>query len=133
MPRNFVSVLYGMPLPANVTCGNNGFLFCVVWKDITTVFSVFTTRLFSVNHVCISVITLFSLYWRSFIFPPDTNMFVSSANNNILVPVIFRDRSASYKIYIACVICSVQLIKVLQTNCVVWQLAFEDKLIPAFI
>jgi hypothetical protein len=33
MLRNFVSVLYGISLPANITSGNNGFLFCVVWKD----------------------------------------------------------------------------------------------------
>jgi hypothetical protein len=26
MPKNFVSVLYGMSLPANVTCGNKGLL-----------------------------------------------------------------------------------------------------------
>jgi len=46
-------------------------------------FSVLTIRLFSVNHVCKSVITLFSLYWRLFIFSSVTNMFVSSANNTI--------------------------------------------------
>jgi hypothetical protein len=48
----------------------------MVWKEIANVFSVFTTRLFSVNHVCNSVITLFSLYLRLFIFSSDTNMFV---------------------------------------------------------
>jgi hypothetical protein len=38
MPKNFVLVLYGMCVPWNITCGNNGFLFCVVWKDIANVF-----------------------------------------------------------------------------------------------
>ena len=41
MPKNFVSELYGMSLPANVTCGVIDFLFCGVWKDIANVFSVF--------------------------------------------------------------------------------------------
>jgi len=96
MPKNFVSVLYGISLPSNITCQITGFLFCVVWKDIANVLSTLTTRLFSVNHVCNSVITLFSLYWRLFIFASDTNMFVSSANNTIFDPIIFRGRSFMY-------------------------------------
>ena len=58
MPKNFVLVLYGISLPSDITCGNTGFLFCMVWKDIANVFSTLTTKLFSVNHVSNSVITL---------------------------------------------------------------------------
>jgi len=85
MPKKFVSVLYGISLPSNITCGNTGFLFFVVWKDIDNVFSTLASRLFSVNHIYNSVITLFSLNWRLFIFSSDTNMFVSSANNTIWI------------------------------------------------
>ena len=96
IPKNFVTALYGIALPSNITCGNTGFLFCIVWKDIASVFSTLTTRLFGINHVCNLFMTLFNLYWRLFIFSSDTNMFVSSANNTIFNPVTFRGRSFMY-------------------------------------
>jgi hypothetical protein len=90
IPRNFVSVLYGISLPSKVTSGNTDFLFFVIWKETANVFSTLTTRLFSVYYVCNSFITLFNLSWRLFIFSSDTNMFVSSANYTIFDPIIFR-------------------------------------------
>ena len=96
IPRNSVSLLYVLPLPSNNTCGNTGFSFCVVWKDTANIFSTLTTRLFSVNHVCNTFITLFNLYWRWYIFSSVTNMFVSSANNIIFDHIIFSAGSFMY-------------------------------------
>ena len=79
--RNFVSVLYGITLSSNKTCGRAGFLFCVVWNYIAIVLPAFTIRLFEANHVSISCITLFSLDWTMFRLSPDISMFVSSANS----------------------------------------------------
>ena len=70
--------------------------YCVVWKDIASVFSAFTIRLFKVNHVWISFITLFSLDWMVFKFSPDTSMFMSSTNSTVFNSETFNGRSFIY-------------------------------------
>ena len=70
--------------------------YCVVWKDIANVFPAFTIRLFEVNHVWISFMTLFSLDWTVFKLSPDINMFVSSANSTIFDSKTFNGKSFMY-------------------------------------
>ena len=69
----------------------------MVWKEITDVLSVLTTKLFDGNHNWNSLTIFVSLCWRVCKFSPDTSILVSFANSTNFDPEMFKGKSFTYK------------------------------------